>query len=754
MMAAVRADYDAKVAELKADLEATRGEKERVDTDLAYHKAASRTERLQWNKERKVLNRKIAESDARVREAADGIASADEFLALQKRLTTHESTIQSLRETLDAKEAQQEKLKYDAVCGSTIQKDVDTLMVRAATLEQTLMKEREARKTAEQEAEARATEARGLERRLAAALEAAARAEQSAAASIEEVSKITAEIRDARAGQRHAELWLEKSLAEVDAVHAALAYERSVTNDTRHNTLMQQQTPYPVDHSMQTPQPNPLNHRGHPPSPADHAVQTPQPTLHRQPPSPSFAEGGCGSGRAEVHEAAVGPTAQTPTPESPTAILASLGGCSSMSGGDGGGGGGGVGVDNTDRHAASAAAASTLPSLPVSPTSPIPGRVDSDLRTPELDVTRPELFSTTRLRSRVGRRGRGMGLAGEDGDDENNDDDQLAATVVRGARGGRGGDLPSPPKPTVLFGALAGDGEPTKWGTTTSGAETQHTGGGEGDSRDPGSAAAKVMTMRMATTPTKVVGSSNGGGAKEDVAASLLSMLRLETSKRKQAEARTAELENAAADAAAAAAAAAASAAVASPRQQQDVNINTSSNPAAVGDGSGVCPFARQAQGFGAGNGQQSNGQSNLPDVPMTTSPRQQQQQQPGSEWSARFAEVDKERQAAKILGLVRAARTKMAKMSSGVGGYFQLDTSGPSSEADPPGEVASLIQQFDSKLAQVADDNAQLRVFCHHLEGLLAASTLAAAADRTGSKHGRGEAVRSGLAEGRLALS
>lgn len=46
-------------------------------------------------------------------------------------------------------------------------------------------KEREARKTAEQEAEARATEARGLERRLAAALEAAARAEQSAAASIE-----------------------------------------------------------------------------------------------------------------------------------------------------------------------------------------------------------------------------------------------------------------------------------------------------------------------------------------------------------------------------------------------------------------------------------------------------------------------------------------------------------------------------------------------------------------------------------------
>lgn len=62
-----------------------------------------------------------------------------QFLALQKRLATHESTIQSLRKTLDAKEAQQEKLKHDAVCGSTIQKDVDTLMIRAATLEQALV---------------------------------------------------------------------------------------------------------------------------------------------------------------------------------------------------------------------------------------------------------------------------------------------------------------------------------------------------------------------------------------------------------------------------------------------------------------------------------------------------------------------------------------------------------------------------------------------------------------------------------------
>lgn len=56
---------------------------------------------------------------------------------------------------------------------------------------------------------------------------------------------------------------------------------------------------------------------------------------------------------------------------------------------------------------------------------------------------------------------------------------------------------------------------------------------------------------------------------------------------------------------------------------------------------------------------------------------------------------------------------------------------------------MASLIQQFDGKLAQVADDNAQLRVFCTHLEGLLAA---AAAADGTGGNHGQGEAVGAGL--------
>lgn len=39
-MAAVRADHDAKIAELMAELEGLRGEKENTDTDLAFLKVS------------------------------------------------------------------------------------------------------------------------------------------------------------------------------------------------------------------------------------------------------------------------------------------------------------------------------------------------------------------------------------------------------------------------------------------------------------------------------------------------------------------------------------------------------------------------------------------------------------------------------------------------------------------------------------------------------------------------------------------
>ncbi|CAM9819206.1 unnamed protein product [Scytosiphon promiscuus] len=643
-MAAARADYDAKVAELKADLEATRGERENMETDLTLLRASSRTERLKWNKERKLLTTKIAEAEGRAREATDGIASAEEFSALQRGLATRDGTIRELREQLDAKEAQQETLRLEAACGSTVQKDVDTLMVRVATLEKALARERESRKAAEQEAEAQSAELRGLERRLAAALEAAALAEKSAATSMKDASKITAEIRDARTGQRHAELWLEKCLAEVDAVHAVLAYERSGAAAGAHNTPVQQ-TPGSVGDSR----------------------------------------------AAEVREAAVGPTAQTPTPESPMSILAGLGG-------------GAVGIGGSIRaDGAPGAPASALPAFPVSPTSPIRSRDDSGSRTPlSGDLTTQELFSTTRLRSGVGGRGRGVGLGDSDGADDGGD--FVATTELRG--GGRGDrrELFSPPTPTVLFGELAGDGAATTWGTEIP------RGGGDGGSA--ATAAAAAMAMGMAPTLAKNDGGKNSDGgrnsrAREDVAASLMSMLRQETSKRKEAEARMAALEAALADATTA-------------QQQQ-----------------------------------------------------QQQQQQPDPQWLAHYARVDRERQEAEILSLVRDAREKMlvepsapsatrngsggngggrdfvghgcrangGMAGNGVGGGgdgASVDARSGSpygGGASPVLEVASLIRQFDEKLTRSGKDNAQLRVFCSHLEGLLAANAASNAAGAGGAQ-------------------
>lgn len=46
----------------------------------------------------------------------------------------------------------------------------------------------------------------------------------------QDFAKANAEVREAHAAQRHTELWLEKSLAEVDAVTAMLEYERSMAN--------------------------------------------------------------------------------------------------------------------------------------------------------------------------------------------------------------------------------------------------------------------------------------------------------------------------------------------------------------------------------------------------------------------------------------------------------------------------------------------------------------------------------------------
>ncbi|CAB1110793.1 unnamed protein product [Ectocarpus sp. CCAP 1310/34] len=539
-----------------------------------------------------------------------------------------------------------------------------------------------------------------------------------------DVSKITAEVRESRAGQRHAELWLEKSLAEVDAVHAVLAYERSAVAAAAasHNALaqqkqqqQQQQAPYPVDHSMHTPDP------------------TPKLRPHSHPPFPAYGGGGGATGSMCSPEVAVGPTVQTPTPESPTSIVAGLGG------GDGG----------PAAAAAASAVAATAPPQPAAfpatpPTSPIRSRHDSGVETPDLDVTRPELFSATRLRSRVG--GRGLGMMTEDVDaasDYNYDD--LAVTTVTRRGGGHQSEVLSPPTPTVLFGELAGDSGSTTWrvsSTAAAAARPPHvvSGGDDGGGVDSinGPPPADATAIVKGSNNSSSSSSSSSSKVREDVAASLLSMLRLETSKRKQAEARAAELE-------AASAAATAAAAVATTEAEETATATPSSPPldvdkgilgggrvgVGVFNGGVVRPCDEQAHGSGGGAPMAGNDDG------------QQQPKQPYPDWFAHYARVGQEKQEAEILRLVRDAREKMVSggggggggqgcggkpASAGGGGPLGVESSTSSSgggcgTSNPSTEVASLIRQFDEKLSRSLEENTQLRVFCSHLEGLLASN-------------------------------
>ncbi|CAM9318260.1 unnamed protein product, partial [Ectocarpus fasciculatus] len=100
----------------------------------------------------------------------------------------------------------------------------------------------------------------------------------------------------------------------------------------------------------------------------------------------------------------------------------------------------------------------------------------------------------------------------------------------------------------------------------------------------------------------------------------------------------------------------------------------------------------------------------------------QQQQKQPHPDWIAHYARVGQERQEAEILRLVRDAREKMVSGGGGVG-PFRVESSTSCGTSNPSTEVASLIRQFDEKLTRSQEDNTQLRVFCSHLEGLLAAN-------------------------------
>lgn len=411
------------------------------------------------------------------------------------------------------------------------------------------------------------------------------------------------EVREARASQRHAELWLEKSLAEVDAVHAMLSYERSgcgMGGGGGSAAALQHQ-------SMCVP----------------------------PPPSPAFFGAADGGGGGSVCDSsvdggmrgggAVGPTSQTPQPESLNQILRPVG-C----------GGGG------DVVAAGGNNGAKLGVVVGSPDGSSSTR-GSSLRTPDLDGTgRPLPFSAptaagTRSRSRLEERERGL------------PGDEMATTVgMSGAGEGRGrgfgrgarvGSLFSPPTPTVLFGEPGGGQEPAI------------------DSTWEGRALRSAGMQFDLNTSGKANGTETPA---EDGATSRLSQqLRLEVSRREEAEARIAELENVSAAAAASSAAEAvvADAAVAAAQYKaagrRDLAATGASEAPLVGgraDGNVETRPSTFPNRFGGGQ------RAKFANASV------------GDDECASFAVLDNERQRERIAGLVREARTKMNPLRTGKG--------------------------------------------------------------------------------------
>lgn len=413
----------------------------------------------------------------------------------------------------------------------------------------------------------------------------------------QDVARVATEVREARASQRHAELWLEKSLAEVDAVHAMLSYERSGCGMVGGGG-------------------------GGGGSPA--ALQQ-RSTCAPPPPSPAFfgaTDGGggggsvCGSsvdGGTRGSGAAVGPTSQNLQPEPLMKVLRPVG-C---------GGGGDV----------VAAGGNNGANVEVVVGSP-DGRSStrgSSLRTPDLDGTgRPLPFSAptaagTRSRSRL--EGREMGLPG----------DEMARTVgMSGAgegrgrgfgRGARAGGLFSPPTPTVLFGEPDGGQEPAI------------------DSAWQGKTLRSAGMQLDLDTSSKA--NDTGTPVEEGATSRLSQQLRLEVSRREEAEARIADLENASAATAASSAAAAQNKAAG---RRGLAAASASEAPFVEGRADGNVETRPGTAPHSFGGDQRANFAS----------------ASVGDDAWASFAVLDNERQREKIVGLVREARTKMIPSRTG----------------------------------------------------------------------------------------
>lgn len=332
------------------------------------------------------------------------------------------------------------------------------------------------------------------------------------------------DVREARTSQRQAELWLEKSLAEVDAVHAILE-----CSDRDSAAAATAAAAGPVSRFAVV----------------EPSAQSPHP------PSPDFVRARFNSGNVGHNDhLAVGPGAQTPHPPSPTAIR--RGGGRSAEGGSPPGGDGQVNV----------------------------------LRTPDkVDATMPVFFSaSTRLRSRaeVGAHSK-HGSQGEENDNTLTPDDSLQRNEKERAGSRNRYDSLSPPTPTVLFGdmAMEGRGAGAQVGSSLHGNESVSSSYDRvylplnGVKYDSGSAngttTPKARMDGSGMTPHHQRSSSNGNGdrfsggnyldqgapqlangksrvaADNMKAASLLVwhsfLLRYEMSRREKAEARATELE-------------------------------------------------------------------------------------------------------------------------------------------------------------------------------------------------------------------
>lgn len=439
---------------------------------------------------------------------------------------------------------------------------------------------------------------------------------------LQDTAKAMENLRDARAAQRHAELWLEKSLAEVDAVHAILEYsDRTALRAAATGGCAVLSPAKTVELSTQTP----------------------------NPPSPDFARMGVnsGEGRQQETHTAVGPGAQTPRPPSPAIMRV------------------GASLDNEGR------------AVPVGGghfKSPAGSQI-SPIRTPDQrDTTMPLLFSASKRL--------GSSAVTERGWKEENDcifmtDYEIEQETGTGGCGSRARfNSSSPPTPTVLFedvpierrrtceeGQVTMSSSHKKVYLSPNGVADEKTANTELESKvdNKGNAPFHRLAVPGASnghTPSEKNGMNvaiNGQpGGTDSKAASLLLwhsfFLRYEMNRREKAEARAAQLEIEVEHAAIEKAATSGGGPVLAGDLGQVANPFTSKDTV-----SGSINDARQREscrGCACGSGGHHSltlpGATNTSDFGAT------------ADCYTHFAQLDQDRQKDKIVNLVHEARSKM----------------------------------------------------------------------------------------------